>query len=518
MPEYVHQTGITSSEHPEASHTRIILFGIADAFPKKQAVPLPTATPTFTTIPGLLRNTKKELPQPCCNSRGVPLQCLPATDFPAPPSNREQPSPPIQAQLQEPPPLLHDNSAALQKTPHWSSPSALDPWDSTPTHTPACFAYLPLIQTKISLHTPRDQEKDMFTYKKLYMQQAREAASLRAARNKAHTHLTPSPDPLTTLPPGRLPSGPAPPLRPLPTPATPPPRQLPPPTTTPGPLHYVADAPPTASPIAPSPAATPEAGPQTPAPTHPESMQTLQRHHPRGPDAPTPSLNPEDEPSVMNGGMGDNSRRIPVHPEAASLANQSSLRLAASSSAHNTSPSGTCPHPSTSPTTAPPSASDAPASPAPLMLAPLPHTPRYFFPAPLPLSPSTPRHGPPSPVGAHPPILPGTPGVGEKGKDSRGPANGSRPRSFLLGPTPEGGEARRFPQITAEDAPFPQPLRKSPAFSADRPMLPSFGSVGQNLVRFGTPGKSTTTTTDNSTKAPSIILRKQVDTTYDSGP
>ncbi|KAG5348770.1 hypothetical protein C0989_008349, partial [Termitomyces sp. Mn162] len=103
---------------------------IADAFPKKQAVPLPTATPTFTTIPGLLRNTKEELPQPCCNSRGVPLQCLPATDFPAPPSNREQPSPPIQAQLQEPPPLLRDNSAALQKTPHWSSPSALDPWYS----------------------------------------------------------------------------------------------------------------------------------------------------------------------------------------------------------------------------------------------------------------------------------------------------------------------------------------------------------------------------------------------------
>ncbi|KAG5715961.1 hypothetical protein E4T56_gene20140 [Termitomyces sp. T112] len=42
-----------------------------------------------------------------------------------PPNNHEQPSSPIQAQLQEPPPLLRDNSAALQKTPHWSSPSNL---------------------------------------------------------------------------------------------------------------------------------------------------------------------------------------------------------------------------------------------------------------------------------------------------------------------------------------------------------------------------------------------------------
>ncbi|KAG5349298.1 hypothetical protein C0989_004788 [Termitomyces sp. Mn162] len=42
-----------------------------------------------------------------------------------PPNNREQPSSPIQAQLQEPPLLLHDNSAALQKTPLQSSPSNL---------------------------------------------------------------------------------------------------------------------------------------------------------------------------------------------------------------------------------------------------------------------------------------------------------------------------------------------------------------------------------------------------------
>ncbi|KNZ80007.1 hypothetical protein J132_07972 [Termitomyces sp. J132] len=112
----------------------------------------------------------------------------------------------------------------------------------------------------------------------------------------------------------------------------------------------------------------------------------------------------------------------------------------------------------------------------------------------------------------------GTPGVGEKRRDSGGPADGSRPCSLLLGPTPKDGEARRFPQITAKDAPFPCPSHKSPAFPADHPMLPSFGNVEQNLVRFGTPGKSTTTTTDDSTKTPSVIPRRQVDTTYDSGP
>ncbi|KAG5719761.1 hypothetical protein E4T56_gene18531 [Termitomyces sp. T112] len=37
-------------------------------------------------------------------------------------------------------------------------------------------------------------------------------------------------------------------------------------------------------------------------------------------------------------------------------------------------------------------------------------------------------------------------------------------------------------------------------------MLPSFGNAGQNLVRFGTPGKSTTTTTDDSTKTPLINI------------
>ncbi|KAG5731461.1 hypothetical protein E4T56_gene4365 [Termitomyces sp. T112] len=216
------------------------------------------------------------------------------------------------------------------------------PSDTNTVHVPAADQRKPL--------HPWDQEEDMFTYKNyIYIQQAREAASPRATRNKAHTHLTPSPDPPATLPPGQLPSGPAPLLRPPPTPATPPPHQPPPPTTTPGPPHCIADAPPTTSPITPSPAATLEAELQTSASTRPELTQTPWRHHPRGPDAPAPSLIPENELSVMNGGTGDNSRRIPARPKAASLANQSSLCLAASSSAHNTSPSRTHPCPSASP-------------------------------------------------------------------------------------------------------------------------------------------------------------------------
>ncbi|KAG5732791.1 hypothetical protein E4T56_gene2823 [Termitomyces sp. T112] len=102
---------------------------VADAFPKKRAVPLPTATPAFATISGSLRNTNEEFPQPCCDSRGVPLQCL---TFPPPPNHCEQPSSPIQAQPQEPPPLLRDNSAALQKKPHSGAPP------SDLRHNPTC--------------------------------------------------------------------------------------------------------------------------------------------------------------------------------------------------------------------------------------------------------------------------------------------------------------------------------------------------------------------------------------------
>ncbi|KAG5348690.1 hypothetical protein C0989_008910 [Termitomyces sp. Mn162] len=317
---------------------------------------------------------------------------------------------------------------------------------------------------------------------------------------------------------------------------------------TPGPPHCIADAPPTTSPIVPSPAATLEAELQTPASTRPESMRTLWRHHPRGPNAPAPSLNPENEPLVTNGGTGGNSWRIPVRPKAALLANQSSLRLAASSSAHNASPSGTCPRPSTSPAGCPsicvrcsrkPRTSNA-HSVATRTEVFLSHSIASF--SIRTTSPSSlARRSSPSytandvvkastclqrktsvikgiGAGGLDNRSEGTPGVGEKRKDSGGPANGSHPRSFLLGPAPEGGEARRFPRITTEDAPFPRPPHKNPTFSTDRPMLPSFGSAGRNLVRFGTPGKSTTTTTDDSTKAPSIIPKRQVDTTYDSGP
>ncbi|KAG5720548.1 hypothetical protein E4T56_gene2584 [Termitomyces sp. T112] len=149
---------------------------------------------------------------------------------------------------------------------------------------------------------------------------------------------------------------------------------------TPGPPHCIANAPPATSPIAPSPAATLEAEPWTPASTRPELTRTPWRHCSRGLDAPAPSLNPENEPPPST---SPPPALLTMHP-----------------------PPELVPAPPLPPQTAPPSASDAPASPAPLTLAPSPCTPMCSFPAPLPLSPSVPRHGPPLPVGAHPPILP----------------------------------------------------------------------------------------------------------------
>ncbi|KAG5348912.1 hypothetical protein C0989_007215 [Termitomyces sp. Mn162] len=252
-----------------------------------------------------------------------------------------------------------------------------------------------------------------------------------------------------------------------------------------GPPHCVANAPPATSPIAPSPAATPRAEPQTPASTCPESMRMPRRHRPRGPNAPAPSLNPENEPSVMNRGTGDNSWRISARPEAASLANQSSLCLAASSSAHNASSSGTHPHPSASPMDCPsicvrrsrkPRTSNA-RSIATRTDVFLSHSIASFSVRATSQSSlahwSSPSHTANDVVKASTCLQrktsviegigvgglddrsEGTPGVGEKRRDSGGPTNDSRPHGLLLGPAPEGREAQRFPRITAEDAPFP---------------------------------------------------------------
>ncbi|KAG5335026.1 hypothetical protein C0989_002430 [Termitomyces sp. Mn162] len=240
---------------------------------------------------------------------------------------------------------------------------------------------------------------------------------------------------------------------------------------TPGPPHCVADAPPTTSPIASSPAATPEAEPRTPASTRPESTQTLQRHRPGGPDAPTPSLNPENEPSVTNGGTGDNSQRIPARHEAASLANQSSLRLAASSSTHSTSPSGAHPRPSASPMGCPsicvrcshkPRTSNA-RSVAMRTKVFLSRSITSFSVRATSRSSLTRRSSPSHTAndvvkastclqrktsviegigaGGLDNRSKGTPGVGEKRRDSGGPADGSCPRGLLLGPTPKDREA-----------------------------------------------------------------------------
>ncbi|KAG5329078.1 hypothetical protein C0989_010108 [Termitomyces sp. Mn162] len=251
----------------------------------------------------------------------------------------------------------------------------------------------------------------------------------------------------------------------------PPPHRPPPPTTIPGPLHCTADAPPATSPIAPSPAATPEAGLWTPASTRPESTRMPRRHRPRGPDAPAPSLNPESEPSITNRGTGDNSQRIPARPEAASLANQSSLHLAASSSTHNASPSGTCPCPSASPAGCPSTCarrSRKPCTPSTCSVATctevflscsitsfsvraasrssLAHQSSPSRTANDVIKASTCLRRKTSVIkgisaGGLDDRSEGTPGTGEKREDSGGPANNSCPRSLLLGPTPEGGEA-----------------------------------------------------------------------------
>ncbi|KAG5329661.1 hypothetical protein C0989_009433 [Termitomyces sp. Mn162] len=238
-----------------------------------------------------------------------------------------------------------------------------------------------------------------------------------------------------------------------------------------GPPHCIADAPPTTSPIAPSPAATPEAGLRTPASTHPESTQTPRRHHPRGPNAPAPSLNPENEPSIANGGTGDNLRRIPTRPEAASLANQSSLRLAASSSTHNASPSGTHPCPSASPAGCPSTCAKCSCKPRTSNARSVTTRTEVFLSrsiASLSIHAasrsslacrSSPSRTANDVVKASTCLRrktsvikgigagglddrsEGTPGTGEKREDSGGPADNSCPRSLLLGPAPEGGEA-----------------------------------------------------------------------------
>ncbi|KAG5722435.1 hypothetical protein E4T56_gene579 [Termitomyces sp. T112] len=415
---------------------------------------------------------------------------------PPTPTNEETPPPLPPASAQGPdhgktsvPPANH--TAKKTKAPNLLDTHERFEGPPSDTNTPAQTALVGVTlasgftRDSTPSHTPGPRKGHVRVPKIIYIQQAREAASPRATRNEARTHLTPSPDPPATLPPGQLPSGPTPPLRPPPTPATPPPHQPPPPTTTPGPLHYVADAPPTTSPIAPSPAATLEAKLRTPAPTRPESTRMPRRHHPRGSDAPTPSLNPENEPSVTNGGTGDNSQRIPACPQAASLANQSSLCLTASSSTHNASPSGTHPCPSTPPMDCPsicirhsckPHTSNA-RSVATHTEVFLSHSIASFSVHATSRSSLAWQSSPSRTannvvkastclqrktsviegigMGGLDDCSDGTPGVGEKGRDSGGPVNGSRPRSFLLGPAPEGGEARHFPRITTEDAPFP---------------------------------------------------------------
>ncbi|KAG5718190.1 hypothetical protein E4T56_gene18846 [Termitomyces sp. T112] len=237
---------------------------------------------------------------------------------------------------------------------------------------------------------------------------------------------------------------------------------------TPGPLHCITDTLPATSPIMPSPAATPGAELQTPASTHPELI-----------------LTPENEPSVMNGGVENHSRRIPMCPKVASLANQSSLCLATSSSTHSTSPPETHLCPSASPVGCPsicirhshkPHTSNA--------RSVATHTDVFLSCSIASFSihaalwsslahRSSPSHAANDVIKASTCLQrktsmikgigmeglndhsKGMPGVREKRRDSGGPANSLHPHSLLLGPAPKDSEARCFPRITAKDTLFP---------------------------------------------------------------
>ncbi|KAG5732251.1 hypothetical protein E4T56_gene11467 [Termitomyces sp. T112] len=91
---------------------------IADVFPKKQAVLLPTAThPHLQQPPDRSGAQIKNCLDPAMTPGESHTNASPRPTFLLPSNNCEQPSPPTQAWLQEPLPLLHDNPAAQQKTP-----------------------------------------------------------------------------------------------------------------------------------------------------------------------------------------------------------------------------------------------------------------------------------------------------------------------------------------------------------------------------------------------------------------
>ncbi|KAG5331696.1 hypothetical protein C0989_007425, partial [Termitomyces sp. Mn162] len=122
------EQGLHQRSNPKQTPCKVISRGtlkVADALPKKQAVPLPTATPHLQQPLGCSRTQMKSRLNPAMTPGEFHTNASPQPTSPPPPNNCEQPSSPIQVQFQEPPPLLRDNSAAPQKTPLWSSPSNL---------------------------------------------------------------------------------------------------------------------------------------------------------------------------------------------------------------------------------------------------------------------------------------------------------------------------------------------------------------------------------------------------------
>ncbi|KAG5351199.1 hypothetical protein C0989_007543 [Termitomyces sp. Mn162] len=174
---------------------------------------------------------------------------------------------------------------------------------------------------------------------------------------------------------------------------------------TPGPLHYAADAPLATSSPSPSPAATREADPQTSAPTCLGSTQMLQRHRPKEPGAPAPSLTPKTTHFSNRQRIGKDTYegspctlKQPHWP-----ANPPSALLPPTLPTVN-HPLAPSPAPLPPPWTAPPTVSDTLTSPIPLALAPLPLALRCSMPTPMPPSLPALRSDPPSPIEAPPPV------------------------------------------------------------------------------------------------------------------
>ncbi|KAG5718040.1 hypothetical protein E4T56_gene14708 [Termitomyces sp. T112] len=258
--------------------------------PLTPAEPLDTAPDPGNTTPGLLLRLQHLIKGTYGANNDAPV--APTPQHKSPPAPNPAPMPEYVRQtgttslehpeLQEPPPLLRNNSAALQKTPLRSSPSDLR---RNPTHKLRPNPNPRVSSGPLTPSSARTSPKANTTNKPPPSDPGVDSGTAQFFSDEG----TPDPQEGTTL--GTSPKASL--LRraiPQPTPALPLPKRNihqhnsnrppnlrecqkypPPPTTTLGPPHCITNAPPTTSPITPFPAATPEAEPWTPASNRPES-------------------------------------------------------------------------------------------------------------------------------------------------------------------------------------------------------------------------------------------------------